>query len=335
MSNPFQIDVNSENGKVTFRRVILAKQMFLHGLDHSYKTGALNKMIAVHNFHNSIEIILKAIFLHFEIRPERELNIDFESMLNEVDRYQFFRDNGLKLPYRQEMRNLGNIRNLVQHHATEPDTANVEEYRVFTRRFLEKVYLQYFNLPFDGVSALSMVSDDDLRQLLSLASQHYQSKDYRECLAFTKAAFDWAADSLLKFLPEIREEASWWRATYNQNSDIESILVQINKTQEKLSDIQQRIRQGELLSAMLASGVTLVQWRTFHNISPDIGYMMSGNIILHWTHEPHVTDAEWAQEFAVNTIVNWQLAGLSPEVPPRLKDRAKHLIETGNFADLG
>ncbi len=59
--------------KSTFRRLLLAKQLYLHGLEHSYIKGSLNKMISIHNFHNAIEITLRAIFLRFEIRAEKQL----------------------------------------------------------------------------------------------------------------------------------------------------------------------------------------------------------------------------------------------------------------------
>jgi hypothetical protein len=75
-------------------------------------------MLAVHSFHNSIEITLRAIILRYEIRPEKEMNIDFESMLSEID--SRFRSEGEKLSYRQEIRNLNQTRNFVQHHAHEP-----------------------------------------------------------------------------------------------------------------------------------------------------------------------------------------------------------------------
>ena len=87
----------------------------MHGIELSKNTDALSKMIAVHNFHNAIEITLKSIFLYHEIRAEKQLNIEFETMMSEIDSHQAFKDLGKKLPYRQDMRNLNQIRNLVQH----------------------------------------------------------------------------------------------------------------------------------------------------------------------------------------------------------------------------
>jgi hypothetical protein len=59
---------------VRIRRLMLAKQLYEHALDHSRTGAAVDKMIAIHNFHNAIEIVLRAILLEHEIRVERELN---------------------------------------------------------------------------------------------------------------------------------------------------------------------------------------------------------------------------------------------------------------------
>ena len=115
----------NKNTSVTFNRLLLAKQLYLHAFDHSNKAGAINKMISVHDFHNAIEIALRAIFLQYEIRAERQLNITFEAMLNEIDNYPQFKSQGIKLPYRQELRSLNQLRNLVQHHAAEPPSARI------------------------------------------------------------------------------------------------------------------------------------------------------------------------------------------------------------------
>jgi len=143
----------SEDQKtIIYRRLILSKQLYLHGLEHSNTSGDLNKMIAIHNFHNAIEISLRSIILAYEIRAEKQLNIDFETMLNEIDNYNKFKEKEMKLPYRQELRNLNQLRNMVQHHAVIPESSTMDDWRVFTKRFLSKAFEQYFNNEFDKIS---------------------------------------------------------------------------------------------------------------------------------------------------------------------------------------
>ncbi len=43
--------------KAIFRRLLLSKELYLHGLGHSYSDSSLDKMISVHDFHNALEVM--------------------------------------------------------------------------------------------------------------------------------------------------------------------------------------------------------------------------------------------------------------------------------------
>ncbi len=190
-----------EKARITFRRLLLAKQMFLHGMDHANRAGPLNKIIAIHNLHNAIEIVMRAIFLHYEIRAEKELNIGFENMLTEIDNFEGFKKKNVKLPYRQEMRNLNVTRNLVEHQAVEPASGAMDEYKVFTRRFLQRSYQLYFGQDFETISATDMIEDSNLRDLLSLSFSEIRAANLKKGLTLAEATFYWASRTVRDFLP--------------------------------------------------------------------------------------------------------------------------------------
>jgi hypothetical protein len=297
-------NVESEKSRVTFRRLLLAKQLFLHGLDHSQKTGALNKTIAVHNFHNSIEITLRAIFLHHEIRPEKQLNIDFESMLNQIDNEPSFKDQGIRLPYRREMRNLNDVRNLVQHHAVEPVSSTMELWRVFTPRFLKGVCETYFHLDFDSLSPLDMIEDPQLAELLKLASTDIEKQGFKRSLTLSKIAFELSSRAILAFLPQHKI----------QTQLVEGLgLIEFKEVNEALE-------KATFFAALLSSGVNLVDYRLLLSCTPRVHFALSGKPIPQWRYqESNAEDAKWAYDFVVQTIVHWQVLGLSPGVPDRYK----------------
>jgi hypothetical protein len=132
-------EIEESRRKVTHRRLLLSKQLYLHGLDHSRKPGASNKMISIHNFHNAIEIALRAIILRYEISSKKKSNVDmrFEEMLNEIDNYPGFRDPDppRRLPFRPEMQDSNRLRNRVQHRVYKPEASAMDDWRAFTRHF--------------------------------------------------------------------------------------------------------------------------------------------------------------------------------------------------------
>lgn len=311
--------VDDERKRATFRRLLLAKQLYLHGLDHSNRVDALNKMIAVHNFHNAIEITLRAIFLHYDIRPEKQLNIDFESMLNQIDSEQVFKDRDIALPYRREVRNLNELRNLVQHHAVEPASSTMDDWRVFTRRFLKRVCEAYFELDFDSLSPLDMVGDAQLREVLKLAGSSARMQDFGQSLTLTKIAFELSSKAILAFLPEDK---------------IQSQFV-AGMGFVEFKEINEVLGKATYYAALLSSGVNLVDYKRFVSCTPYVRFTTKGDPAVQWGYrEPNANDAEWAYGFVVQTIVHWQILGLSPGVPDWYVEGTAHLIESDGITVL-
>lgn len=357
---------NDDKARATFRRLLLAKQLFLHGVDHSEKAGPLNKMIAIHNLHNAIEIVLRTIFLHFEIRAEKELNIGFENMLKEIDGHTCFKDQGVKLPYRQEMRNLNQIRNLVQHHATEPASSTIEESRVFTRRFLIRTYQKYFGCDFETISMISMIEDEQLRDLFELSSSEITAGNFKKALTLAEAAFYWANEAISEVLPE----PSWHIGRFDELQDFSDNLEnrfnnigepndgsfrfsrmnmygesfpELKRFEERLGDSLKHIQnRATFYSALLASGVDIVDLKRFRDCTVTTRFHSSTNVSssekttkrtvnAHWGEKnPSQEDAVWAHSFAVNTIVQWQILGLCPKIPNDYMSEAQRLLAWGD-----
>ena len=140
------------------KKLLLAKEFHLNACELAKRTDPLSKMMAVHNFHIGIEITLKTILLKNEIRLEKTLNISFEQLMNDVDKFPDFRDKGLKLPYRQEITNLNKMRGLIQHQAIEPDWNSLDDWRLYSAKFLITVFEKYFDTDFRRLNRISFIS---------------------------------------------------------------------------------------------------------------------------------------------------------------------------------
>jgi len=309
------ITVNNDKSRAAFNRLLLAKQIYLHGLDHSNKAGGLNKMVAVHNFHNAIEIALRAIFLHYEIRAEKALNIDFESMLKEIDNYQNFKDKGIKLPYRQEIRNLNQIRNLVEHHAVEPEATTMEDFRVFSRRFLQIICGTYFDVDFDKISPINMIEDELLEKLLFKSLMYIDKDQVEQSLSLIRVAFNWASESIIAFLPRDKIPGKF----VNGGGFVE------------YPEIDRTIQKATFYSALLSTGIGLVDYKQFLSYTPHIDFTLNGSPDIQWgSQQVNIEYAKWAHDFVVTTIVHWQVLGLVPKVPDWCRVAAQAIIDKEN-----
>lgn len=310
-----------EKARVAFRRLLLAKELYLHGFDHSNKAGALNKMIAVHNFHNAIEIALRAILLHYEIRANKELNIVFEVMLNEIDNHEPFRERDIKLPYRQQLRALNESRNLVQHHAVEPPTSTMEEWRVFTHRCLEQVFERYFKIDFNKVSPLDMIENETLRNALKGSLASLQENNLEKSVILSKTAFEWAAFTLLKFLPE------------RQFSEVFSDTISLNQfgeLQKVLEQLSEMSRGALYFAALMWSGTSPIEYKRYKSYTSRVSIHFSddGTSEVVWMDEaPDKESVKWLNDFVAGTIIRWQALGFASSISQWHEEVLKSLLD--------
>lgn len=305
---------DSGKNRVIWRRLLLAKQLFLHGLDHSKRPGALNKMIAVHNFHNAIEVVLRSIFLKYEIRPEKQLNIEFEVMLNEIDNHSSFREQGIKLPYRQELRNLNQIRNWVQHHAIEPESTTLEDLRVFARRALEMICEAYFEVNFQLLTPVDMVDDADLRNLLGICFRALERKRLGDALVVGSIAYKLAeksvlgavAEPALTFVPDFEDPSRDLWDTRKDDSRWKVLASTLKSLNDKLQEVG-------TLTGLSSTGMNLADRNRFLSTMPYVQFAINGRPIIQMTNRQRDEDEiRSVMNLALNTIVDWQMLGLNP-----------------------
>jgi hypothetical protein len=303
------------------RRLLLAKEFFAHGLNKSHGSGAIDKMMAVHNFHIGIEITLRAIMLHHHVRTEKTLNLEFEAMMSEIDSHGTFKGSNQKLPYRQELRNLNQLRNMVQHHAVEPELATIEDYRVFTKRFLIRAFNEYFATDFESLSRTSFVNNELLRRLIEKAEVRLAPGDTQGAIGLLALAWEYASRSISSFLP---------------SSDPFFFLSKVRSADygreaERIAEaISDRIREAEKMTALFASGISLLSLKRFEGLVPSVTITMGGIPFVAWKRSaPYTSDeVEWGRDFVLESVLTWQNEGLEPGVPESFSNMAKSLLDS-------
>jgi len=307
---------------VVNKRILLSKEFYLNGVELARKSDPLSKMMSVHNFHIGIEIAIKSILLKYEIRNEKTLNIDFESMLNEIDKHKDFQDKGLRLPYRQEIRNLNQMRNLVQHHAMEPDQSSMDDWRLFSSRFLRRVFNDYFDVDFDKVNRITFISDKCLAKYLSKALEYISANDYSSASCFAAAAFEYATMSISSFIPN--SSGSFFAEASLRQSGFDS-----GGLQRAFKITHERINQSEHFAGLLSSGLSLSDYRKYKDNSPIVHILFGGKPVFEFMggEASSIDSSTWLIQFVIATVVKWQQVGLEPKVPVQMLAEATRFVE--------
>jgi hypothetical protein len=238
-----------------------------------------------------------------------------DTPLKEIDNYDKFKEKNQRLPLRQEISDLNQIRNLVQHQAVEPETSTMEDWRVFSKTFLVKVFDEYFSYNFDDISSVTLIDNDRLQQLLQCSWIRLTKGQWFESILLSKISFIWASSKIYDFLPS-KGQNSKFLATSRISSNVRHLTSdggqQIVKTVETLFD---RIRETEHFTAILSSGIKLLDFKQFEESSPAIDFAGGGKPYSYRRKEYTDDQAKWVHSFVVDAIVNWQFLGLNPTVP--------------------
>ncbi len=303
-------DIHAE---ITIRRLSLCKQLYLHGERLSRQLDPLSKMIAVHNMHNSIELFLRSLFLSFSIRPEKQLNIDFESMLSEVDSAEVFKSAGKKIPYRAELRNLNQLRNHVQHHAIEPEESSMDYWRTFSRQFLAESFLQYYDLDFATFSMNNLLGDDILRHCLQFARAQLKENNLEKAVSLAALAFELSAFGFHRLTPNEGLQSSFFLTS---GMDFQDPLRKV------VEGIYKRIDSVEHYAIFLSSGITARELKEYESSAPSVmfaivGYPHFGGFRTEVTPEK----AEWVCDFVERNVLHWQTIGFSPTCPEHFREQ--------------
>lgn len=299
--------MSAQRSAIVSRRLLLAKQFYFHAVEQQRASDSLNRLIAIHNFHIAVEILLKAILLEYGIRSEKTLNIDFEQMLADIDNHPPFKVAQTRLPLRQELRNLNQQRNLAQHHIVEPPSSALDDCRFFVREFLTHCFQSYFGFSFETISRADLIADVRLRELVQRAQASLASGDVDDSVCASSAAFQYAVSVLVDVLPSEGLNSSFFieSALRNRGVDLSPISDAIHKTHE-------RIRESELFAATIGSGISLACLNRFRKSVPHTTLAMGGHPWFHGRQEPYTSeDALYALEFVIDAIIKWQSQGLS------------------------
>lgn len=315
--------------EIVERKLLLAKEFYINGSKQSEYEDAVRKMVAIHNLHIAVEVTLRTIILNYEIRREKQLNIDFESMMNEIDNNQEFRESRKRLPYRQDMRNLNAFRNLIQHQAIEPDTTAMNDWRVMTVRFLRQAYSEYFDTDFDKLNKLSFVENPVIRQHLIVAQKHFEFTNYKSAAGYAASAFDLASHTIFDNLEGVSRPQQtrfsfddFSLASIYADSEVEPLFIEVKKHHDRLMIIERFL-------AASAAGIDSHEYETYKFRSPNVNHTGDGRTHIGIWNRPDNLDEEtcarWVIEFATRVILRWQQLGYELKIWDRLGDPMPHL----------
>jgi len=180
--------------RVTMRRLLYVKQLFIHGQEHMTGTE-FERMFAILHFDNAIELLLKSVAASYDISISPK--VTFPELWNRVNE-KYKAKSKAELPRKTEVFHLHGIRSDVQHWGSPFSLDILKEFDECTQDFLKTILESVFGLRYDELFLSSLITDEKLRALLTEAERCFHKEKWKDAIEDISKAFVLAREEARK-----------------------------------------------------------------------------------------------------------------------------------------
>lgn len=199
--------------ELTMRRLAMVKCLYKQGIELSYQAEPNNGFCLL-SFQDSVEMFLHLCAENVGVHVNQ--NTKFLDYFKEIPQLQ----------YQSQMEHLNRTRVALKHHGINPSNIDVEISRVNVTEFFRLNTPEFFGVDFDGVSLVSVIGDEKVRNELFNAEKSRLDGEYMNAVVYAHQAF--------------------WMLLENQHKDFEvwfNSMLTASPEIEKLSRINPHFEQ--------------------------------------------------------------------------------------------
>ena len=162
--------------ELIMRRLAMVKSLYKQGLEMSYQSEPNNGFCLL-PFQDSVEM-----FLH--LCAEK---VGF--IVNQNTKFLDYFKGITNLQYESQMEHLNRTRVALKHHGIMPSNLDVEISRVNVTEFFRLNTPEFFNIDFDGISLISVIADEKIREEMHNAEKSRQTGEFMNAVVYAHRAF--------------------------------------------------------------------------------------------------------------------------------------------------
>ncbi|HUV02360.1 MAG TPA: hypothetical protein VMW67_02765 [Desulfobacteria bacterium] len=293
-------------GKIEIRRLVLAKKLYLHGCGHAVNKDEISKMLAIHNFDNVIELVLKCVATNFDIQNKKK-NLDFKfkdlwNITNEDEEYK--KKNGM-LPLKTQMFDLHDLRNTIQHQGDIPSYESVIKYKGYSEDFFRGVTEKIFNISYDGLYLSALIENEKLKKKVLNAEKAFADGDFRGCIKLCDGALIVA----VFHIGDIPTKAGLMTGYWGASDELKEVFR--DDCAEKYKDTSYYNFAQEISKALLQLGQASTSMQFLDEFRMDfLRHREQVDNLSDLPEEELKDSAQFSLDFVTNVILRWQEMGI-------------------------
>jgi len=168
------------------KRLLLAKQMLNHGIEHGSRQGEFNRLYSILSLDGAVENFLHTVVVELG-GDAKKAERNFSGLLTAADE-AVKKETGKSLPLQTEIISFHKVRNDAQHHAIVPDPSTIQKSIFYSSDFIRESFSLCFQVVIDNLHLADAVSDKDLREIL-VAAEDESKKNYEHSMMAAAYAF--------------------------------------------------------------------------------------------------------------------------------------------------
>lgn len=258
------------NREILIKRLSLIKYLYQIGIEQSRQSETFASF-SILSFHDSIEMFLKLLAEHKNIRSDKLNFLDYWTKTP-------------SLTLKESMRNLNSRRVNIKHKGLLPSKSDIEISRVNATDFFEQNTLPQFGIDFNQISLLDLILYGEVKDNLVIASKSLDNNEIEKCIEHSALAFD---DLIHSY--EESKESYFGKSPFYFGKDLSflsSIHIGIGKefegrTGRKLDDFIDRVKESlegiQNAVKILSFGIDYKKYSKFKLLTPTVTRFIGGN----------------------------------------------------------
>ena len=277
----------------TMNMLIRANRFFEHAKTHAYSGQDFDRMIAIHDLDNAIEYLVRILIRHFDVEYVTGKNLNtsaLKELMKELNR--FFQAEGLPLlPYTQQINDIREQRNLVQHGMICP-ASDIKAFVDFGEKFISSVLERYFGLQKVDLALHTLIKDDTVREKLRAADKDIKEGKYFDAVVECRDAFDYS-----RFNHSYAYQSNVWNAPG---------MFEARRTNKHIFSWLEFLNDNVILSAAAVDMPRYYQYKLYIDNIPSEYWVERCGHGYNKRNEWRKEDADFCYSFVCDTVLQWE-----------------------------
>lgn len=271
--------------EIIIKRLALIKLLYNNGLEQSKQPEPMNSF-SVLSFHDSIEMFLKLLTQHLEIKSEK---FDFVEYWNNIP----------TLTLKESCRHLNEIRKTVKHRGLLASKSDVEMVRVTTTEFFNQNSITQFALDFKDISLTMLIANSKVRELLSKSQLELDQMRYMKSI-------DNVAEAFYELIESYENSKNDFGSPFNLGN-IKSIPygISVNSQDDNLKKfvdiVKDSIEHLQMMTKITGLGIDYRKFVKFKMLTPIVTRVEGGPLFMEISEM-----VKWDQgscQFCINFVI--------------------------------